>query len=182
MGDTPFRPIFQFSIFFSHVVFHVFFSRKWSPNLRLFVLFARTSICQKLVFRLDGSHIFQVWSLEKSYQNSLQNRLEKNTRIKFEFTWNFTLFWPLLGALGRLWATFWYSFFYEGSNIVPKRASSAIWVRFWKDLGGSGEHLYWISGEFGEDFARFSEDFGWFLLKKLKKKTWKNQPKIWIGK
>ena len=79
--------------------------------------------------------------LEKPYHNCLQNKVDKKHEKKVRIYSNFH---SILASLGGSWASLGHllvakksSFFYERPNIVPKRASSADWDRFWKDLGGS---------------------------------------------
>jgi hypothetical protein len=81
------------------------------------------------VFRLDGNHIFEVLSLEKSVQNWLKNSIEKK-RKKVEI---YLKIHSMLGSPGDFWAPLGdfsgiknQVFFYEGPNIVSKSASGDI--------------------------------------------------------
>ena len=57
----------------------VYFKNRW--KLVFFISFFKTSIWEKLAFRLDGSTIFEVLSFEKWQQNLMKNHIEKNLKF-----------------------------------------------------------------------------------------------------
>ena len=62
----------------------------------IFISFFRTSIWEKLAFRLDGSTIFKVLSFEKWQQNLMKNHIDKKLEIWIDFR-------TILACLGSSW-------------------------------------------------------------------------------
>ena len=65
--------------------FLVFFTPQIGEKSMIFISFFRTSIWEKLAFRLDGSTIFEVLSFEKLQQNLMKNHIGKNLKFGLIF-------------------------------------------------------------------------------------------------
>ena len=88
-------------------IFNGFSGQNQCQILDVFNTFLKISILQKLAFRLDGSMIFQVWTLQKGLGNHLENHIENKLEKILKFHLIFPLFWPLLSTPGSLGTTFW---------------------------------------------------------------------------
>ena len=58
-------------------------------------------------------------------------------------------------------------FFMEGSHVVPKRVSDAIWGGFWEDLRVIWEALGSLFGGFGRDLRSFGTGSRWKQIPKM---------------
>ena len=70
---------------------------------------------------------------------------------------------PLLGALGRFFGVRNQPFFKHWSKMGSKRASGAIWGRFWRVLGGFREGFGRILDDFLVDFGSILGRFSYML-------------------
>ena len=67
------------------------------------MIISKSAILRKLAFRLDGSIIFEVWSLQKFDQNRCKNNITKKLGKNEKLGPILTPFWHLLGAPGGSW-------------------------------------------------------------------------------
>ena len=146
-----------------HRFFHRFSLRNRSQNWWFFGLLSKTSLSQKLVFRLGENHFFQVRSLEKSVQNVLKNDIEKKREKRVlnlhENSLEFGLSWTSWAPRGEFFGVKNPIFVMRSPTYSPRGllvASESDFKGFRMDLGR-------IWGRFLEDFGRISRIVGCIL-------------------